>query len=365
MNAKNKTIALLMAVIMVSAVVVPLVMADCIPDDASSATTEVTVIGDDPDGGGPPIIKAKWEKFSHYADESLVEMTYDDDPLTDGIQVFPPGLQDPQGRIDIEFWAVVTDPQGLKDIQFVSADVYEPDGSKKYQVMLLQVWKNYLDPAVKAAAFAEMEAADEAGAITYNEGYTLDDLKTQYEKGEAWIFKGVEWLDYHQPCGVYRVKVCAADQGLTKDYKENTFEYVKEVAIALDFDRLNFGAVKICKEVIISGDEDMSTPDEPTVKNLGNSPCKINLHFDDMGFGYRTENGVKVWNVGYDARLGLNDPVPMPGDPYIDPSTETELPGELPLCTELELDFSIHVSKAEPGSYSGTCTIWATDPMPP
>jgi len=366
MNAKNKTIALLIAVIMTSAIVVPLALANT-PDDALSKTTEVTVIGDNPDTGSPPEIKAKWEKFSHYVDGSCVEMTYDDDPTTDGIQVFPPGLQDPQGKIDIEFWTVVTDPQGLQDIQFVSADVYHPDGSKKYQVMLLQACEEYWDAGVKAQAFAELEAADEAGAITYGEGYDLDDLKIQYAKGEAWIYMGVEWLDYHQPCGEYTVEVCAADQGLAKDYLKNFFDYVKEVAIALDFETLNFGDVKICKEAKISGDEDMTTPDEPTVKNLGNSPCKINVEFDDMDFGYRTENGDNmVWNVGYDARLGMNDPVPMPpSEDYIDPCEDTELPGELPLCNQLELDFSIHVSKAEPGPYTGNCTIWATDHMMP
>lgn len=385
MNTKNKTIAVLMAAIMVSAIwtIVPMAMATVPP-----VTTQVEVIGDNPSQGDAPIIKAKWEKFSHYTDSGLLKpdrglytldyMTYDDDPTALGIQVFPPGQGDPQGEIDVEFWAVVTDKQGFTDISFVSADVYHPPlwvpefPEQKYQVMLLWIFEDYLDLAVKAEAFAELEAAHDAGAITYNEimeidpvtgdlvgtgvYYTLADLKTQYEKGEAWIFQGVEWLDYHQPWGPYRVKVCAADQGLKKDYKENTFEYVKEESIALDFNTLDYGQVKINMEVPISGDEDMTTPGKPTVKNLGNCPATINVHFDDMKLGWRTENGEQIPNVQYDARLGLYNPVPV-----IWPSVDTPLPGVLPLCNELELDFSILVSKAEPGKYTGTCTIWATD----
>ncbi len=329
-------------------------------------TTQVEVVGGA--GGSPPVIKAKWEKFSHYLDSgakrpdrdmyTLDYMTYDDDETVDGIQVFPPGQDDPQGEIDVEYWAVVTDPQGLDDIVFVSADVHHPDGSPKYEVMLLQVFADYNDPIVKEQAFAEMEAADAAGAITYNDGYTLDDLEFQYEQNEAWIFKGVEWLDYHQPHGMYTVNVCAADQGLKKDYKENAFEYVKEASIAIDFTVLDFGQVLLCKEVPISGDNDMATPDKPTVKNLGNCDAHINVHFDDMGLGWRTENGEQVPNVTYDARLDLFDPVPV-----IKPCEDTLLPGKLLMCETMKISFSIHVDKAEPGTYNGTVTL-CCEPVP-
>jgi len=381
----KKVLGILLALALTVALTVP-VMAD-VPD----VDTKVTVVGDA--SGSPPIIKAKWEKFSHYTDSgeirkaaeaavppippevyrptyTLGSMTYDDDPTLAGIQVFPPGQTDPQGEIDVEYWAVVTDNQGRDDIVFVSADVVHPDTTPKYQVMLLQACTDYLAPAVRQAAIDEMTAADAAGAITYNEimvfdgtawvgtgeYYTLDDLIFEYEQNEAWIFMGVEWLDYHQPCGTYTVKVCAADQGLKKDYKENTFEYVKEASIALDFTSLNFGEVLLCKEVTISGDADMATSDKPTVKNLGNCDAGVNVHFDDMGFGWRTEDGVQVPNVTYDARLDLFEPVPV-----INPSDDTLLPGILPLCNHLKICFSIHVSKAEPGEYTGICTIWATD----
>ncbi len=360
----KKVLGILLALALVLAFSVP-ALADVPP-----VTTQVEVVGDAT--GSPPIIKAKWEKFSHYLDSGALRpdramytldyTTYDDDPLLDGIQVFPPGQNDPQGEIDVEYWAVVTDHQGLADIVFVSADVRHPDGSPKYEVMLLQVCTNYLDPMVKEEAIAEMTAADEAGAITYNTNpetgnpYTLDDLIFEYEQNEAWIFMGVEWLDYHQPHGIYTVEVCAADQGLKKDYKTNTFEYVKEASIAIDFTVLDFGQVLLCKEVPISGDNDMTTPNKPTVKNLGNCDAHVNVHFDDMGLGWRTENGEQVPNVTYDARLDLLDPVPI-----INPCCDTELPGVVPLCNQMKISFSIHVSKAEPGIYTGTCTIWATD----
>ena len=354
----KKALGILLALVLVLAFSVP-ALAD-VPD----VPTKVTVVGDA--AGSPPIIKAKWEKFSHYTNSgemrpdraayTLDYMTYDDDPTTAGIQVFPPGQNDAQGEIDVEYWAVVTDPQGRADIVFVSADVYHPDGSPKYEVMLLQVCANYLDATVKAEAFAEMEAADAAGAITYNAGYTLDDLKAQYEQNQAWIFMGVEWLDYHQPHGMYRVEVCAADQGLKKDYKENWFEYVKEASIAIDFTMLDFGEVLLCKEVPISGDNDMTTPNKPTVKNLGNCDANVCVHFNDMGLGWRTENGEQVPNVTYDARLDLFEPVPV-----INPSEDIQLPGVVPLCNHMKISFSIHVSKAEPGEYTGICTIWATD----
>jgi len=366
----KKALGILLALVLVLAFSVP-VMAD-VPD----VTTSVTVVGDA--SGSPPIIKAKWEKFSHYLDSgekrpdrdmyTLDYMTYDDDPTLAGIQVFPPGQADPQGEIDVEYWAVVTDPQGLADIVFVSADVYHPDGSPKYEVMMLQACADYLDLKVKQMAIDEMTAADAAGAITYNEildtagtptgvFYTLDDLIFEYEQNEAWIFMGVEWLDYHQPCGTYTVEICAADQGLKKDYKINTFEYVKEASIELDFTTLDFGEVLLSKEVPISGDDDMTTPGKPTVKNLGNCNATVCVHFDDMGLGWRTEDGEQVPNVTYDARLDLFQPVPV-----INPSEDIQLPGLLPLCNQMKISFSIHVSKAEPGEFTGLCTIWATDP---
>jgi hypothetical protein len=368
---------IVMLVSMVLVLVLLLAASPVFATDSGSEPKEIDtsaeIIGDGP-GGSPPIIKGKWEKFHHpngTVPPSPVPPSnwlYDDDPIAPGIQVFPPGEADPQGKVNVQYWAVVTDPQGTDDIQFVSVDVYHPDGSPKYQVMLLQEFCNYLYPVVRQAAIDEMTAADEAGAIRYGDTptggmYNLDDLIHQYEKGEAKIYKGIEILSYHQMHGTYRVVVCAADQNLEKDYLENTFTYVKAVGFMLDFNALNFGQIKICKEVIISGDKDMTTPEEPTVKNLGNSPCRLWVRFDDMGFGKRTEGGVEVWNVHYDARLDLFNPVyfdPCGTDVFDPACTDTLIPGILDLCQYEQLSFSIHVEKAEPGMYMGKAIITAT-----
>lgn len=365
---KTKKTVMLLSVALILGLVMALMAGPAMASETSekTVTTDATITGDDT-GGSPPTIKGKWEKFHHpngtdpASPHAASVYFYDDDPVAGGMQVFPPGEADPQSIVDVEFWAVVTDPQGTDDIQFVSADVYHPDGSPKYQVMLLQVCCDYLDPTVRAAAIAEMTAADAAGAITYGDNpaggtYTLDDLIHQYEKGEAKIYQGEEELDYHQPHGWYTVKVCAADQALEKDYLENTFEYVKTVGFMLDFTVIDFGEIKICKEKIVSGDDDMTTPAAPTIKNLGNSAIQLWVHFDDMKFGKRTEDGKEVWNVHYDARLGLNPPV------YFDPCDDAEVPGILELCETEQLCFSIHVDKAEPGDYSGTATITAQQP---
>lgn len=367
---KTKKTVMLLGVALILALVMALMAGPAMASTPKVIDTDATITGDDT-GGSPPIIKGKWEKFHHpngtdpASPHAASVDFYDDDPVAGGMQVFPPGEADKQGIVDVEFWAVVTDPQGTDDIQFVYADVYHPaaDGSAaqvdfKYEVMLLQVCCDYLDPGVRAVAIAEMTAADAAGAITYGDipadgTYTLDDLIHQYEKGEAKIYMGHEVLDYHQPWGWYTVEVCAADQALEKDYLVNTFEYVKTVGFMLDFSAINFGEIKICKEKIVSGDDDMTTPGEPTIKNLGNCAIQLWVHFDDMGFGKRTEASTEVWNVHYDVRLDLDDPV------YCDPCEDAEVPGILERCETEQLSFSIHVDKAEPGYYYGILTITA------
>ena len=337
--------------------------------------TQTTVIGDAATGS-PPIIKAKWEKFHHPNNTTPPSplppsnWLYDDDPVAPGIQIFPPGEADPQGIVDLQFWAVVTDPQGTADIQYVSVDVYHPDGTPKYQVMLLQAFCDYLDPIVRQAAIDELTAADAAGAITYGDDpatgllFDLTDLIHEYEKGDAKIYKGIEILTYHQMAGDYFVEVIAADQAGQKDVLRNIFEYVEAVGFMLDFTELNFGEIKICKEKIIAGDKDITTPLEPTVKNLGNVPCQLWVRMDDMGFGKRSEGGLQVWNVHYDARLGLNSPVYFDpcGTDVTDPAcADTLIPGILGLCQYEQLSFSIHVEKASINTtYIGKAIISAT-----
>jgi hypothetical protein len=318
MNTKNKTIAILMALIIATMTIAPAIQAQ------TTVPTQVNVISGGSDS--PPVIKAKWE-------------LPDDNPLMPGTQVDPPMAHDVV--LQREYYAVVTDPQGIFDINRVYVDVYHPDGSFKYQAELFQVH----DVPIATAMVLD---ADAAGVITYGPGFTLDDLIEEIEQFEAKLFKGIYELDYHQPCGLYKVEAYAYDQSNTRsEYLINYFDYLCGTGIECDFNAINFGDVEVSKNKWVSGDVEWDTP-APTIRNIGNTPAKICLFTDDMDFGMTSGE----YNVEFDGRLDLEDPVVF--DPYM----WAELPGTLDLCRTDKISFSIHVKKGE-GVHSGEMTISA------
>ena len=324
----RKVLATLLSLIIAIALIAPVAIHAAAPTPPPQSQevevpTRVNVISG---GGDPPVVKAKWE-------------LPDDDPNKPGTQIFPP--LEHGASLTVEYYAVVTDQQGIEDIDRVYVDVYHPDGTFKYQVQLYQV--EDVDEAI-----AMIEDAADRGIITLAPNFTVDDLIHEVEQYEAKVFKGEGELSYHQPYGNYTVRAYAYDQNNGRsEYLNNTFEYIRGLGFEIDFTEINFGDVEVCKDKWVSGDTVWGPPD-PTIRNIGNTPAKINVSFDDMGFGMTNED----WNVEYDARLDLFDPV------VFDPYEEVQLPGTLDLCTTTKISFSIHVKKGE-GTHTGTMTISA------
>jgi hypothetical protein len=346
------------------------------PNGEKRVETEVTVQGGTTT---PPIIKCKWEQ------DTTVDLE-EGDPLheTAGAQ-FLPSLQY-QVPTPVEYWVIVTDPEGVGTVSQVTVDVYHPStapppytGTFKYQVILTKVDK----PTVGIPAY---EAARDAGLVTYQTGYTDAEVTSELDKCTADVYMGEAELTYHQPAGLYDVYADACDTGNawastvgTDLY--NQFEYLAGSGMEIDFEGVNYGAVEVCTNKWIAGDtvfdepaDSGVAPDEgpATVRNLGNVEIQLMVAQDDMGLGY---SGVPpptpaTWNVEYDIRLGSNVanevvywPYKLSGDPDPDPIPMVLLPNKLTLCQTEELDFSIHVKKAMAIPYIGEMILaYQVDP---
>ena len=218
-----------------------------------------------------------------------------------------------------------------------------------------------------------MKAWD-AHLVTVAPGYDQDEIMFELEKCTAKIYMVVGELEYHQPCGNYRVVIHAQDQHSNQATAlENCMTYVCMQAFRLDFTGLCYGDVMLSNEKWISGNTVFETPAGKapnvvlaTVHNIGNMPLKVKIKQDDMGFGYsgmtpttyqgstKPAPGQSSWNVIFDARIGGNPADHMYFDPCclasadLDACTAVEviLPTVLMPCTPQEIDFSIHVIKA-------------------
>jgi hypothetical protein len=359
----KKAIMIAFALVLALSLSVPALAQE--PGNSVDVSTGVNVTGGTTT---PPIIKCKWE-------QDLTTVLEDGDPLHEvpGSQFLPPGVFG--GTKAVQYWAVVTDPDGVASVKTVSVDVYHPvgppeNGSFKYQVILQKVDKF----AVGIPAFL---AANDTGLIAYNTGYNDLEVLNELEKCTAEVYMGVEVLDYHQPCGDYRVHADACDTSNAWASEvgtdlENFFRYICVPKFEIDFNGLAYGDVVVCSEKWIAGDTIFDdpvglapVPNPATVRNIGNTNIKIKVKQTDMGFNYSgttptayqgsapPPEGASNWNVVFDARMG-NDPV---NQMYYDPFVEITLPNALPLCNTEELDFSIHVVKSTSGPHTGLMTL--------
>lgn len=335
---------------------------------ATSVTTSVNVAGGgDPNNGNePPIVKCKWEydlTEDPYGCEGVVpEGTYvhDADPNTPGLQVAPVL----EGSVRIGFYAVVTDEQGVGTISAVYADVWHPDKTYKYEIELHPVGlcDDHYDKTI-ALAIWDHVISEHPDLLTYYDGYDAAEIREEINQEEAYIYYGDAYISYCQPGGWYYVGVRAVDTyGAWCDYLYNKFWYIPTAAIRVDFDSIDYGTVILSSVDWVGGDQDMDTPEKPTVRNIGNTPVELYVWQDDMGLGKSNEGQPdQYWNVEYDARLGADGEVVVyEPEETDDGKLGVRIPGVLPLCTTEKLDFSIHVKKALPGiDYTGTMKLYA------
>jgi hypothetical protein len=323
-----------------------LTLASTLAVAAADMDTEAVVGG----SGSAPYVCAKFE-------------TPDHDPAL-GTQIEPV----PGGTRLVKFYVVVGDPNGVDDISATYVKVYHPDGSFKFQLDAIRPAWTVIpytglidmdgDCMGETPVPDALDMLDAQNRITYGfdpvrgETMTLGTLKYDLDHGKQLLVELVGEMDYHQPCGDYRVEAIAVDQGGKSGILENFFFYISIVALRCDFTRVNWGNVNVCQWNVLYGDEDLSTPTKPTIQNIGNDPAKIELHFTEMvGDNF----GKKI--LDFDASM-LGGHIELVA---CTPEVITDAAGDpvvLPACTPTQIDFSVHPPTGTPeDTYRGRMTI--------
>jgi len=289
-------------------------------------------------GGNAPVVKCKWE-------------TPDAIPGTYGTQVTPPCTY--EGTKDVNIYVVVGDTEDNGVVLQVVADVYHPQtepecGSRKFNNVELEM----LGVSEGIAAY---ESAVAGNLVYYQSGYDYAETHEELVENVARVWMCTIVLDYCQPAGLYRVEVLAVDQHQNVSAPMiNEFLYIPTACIEIDFTSVSYPDALMSSHVWTLGDTTFGTASQPTVRNIGNTDVQIQVWQNDMGFGTYADGEPKV---EFDARLGP-DPDGTNRVVY-NPGVTTTLPGILPLCETMKLDFSIHIKFATPGSYSGLMTLSA------
>lgn len=356
-------------------------------------------------GGSAPIVKAKWEMkgpaFTNTDPTDYVGWTGGegkDDSTDAGAQFNPPGIWN--DVMNYTVCAIVTDPNGVDDIDGVYADIYYPEGIAFHPVDLTNADNVNGGPAggVNVPSLPDNHQGSstspeydygESGCgsfieentllkLTKDEGLALfcDEIQTnntnlpeffgtysyseicgatgELEKETAYVYCDDKTLTWEDPAGNYRVDLFAQDTAGNFSYTGapdfNYFTYVPLTAFEVDFSSVSYGEVLLNVHKRVSGDLSFGTSDKPTVRNTGNTRLYMGIQQSDMGLGM-TSGG---WNVEYDARIG-NEELDWR---YFSPDeAEPQLLEDiLDLSEEEEMDFSILISK-----YPTTATSFVGD----
>ena len=311
------------------------------------------------DGGGvAPIVKAKWE--------ANLDRFLDDATTTAGAQFLPSG----QFEVDKSFavCAVVTDPDGVADINAVYADTFYPvdiflgDSHEANRLGCGQLMSEVsMTPLTKAEGFelfCNKVKNQNNNLPTFNGSYDYSEICNpdgELMKETAKVYCGVKELSYEDPSGSYRTLVLAQDKAGVDGTFENHFDYLPLTAFETDFASVSYGSVKLNTHKIINGDLTWGTDNLPTVRNVGNTRLSMNVKQDDMGLGM-TDG---LYNVEWDARVGSSATFAV-----YPPEQRTNLSDDLDLSETDEMDFSILIKKFPPthdgSSYTGNMTLCAT-----
>ncbi|MFH1111474.1 MAG: hypothetical protein V1712_00170 [Patescibacteria group bacterium] len=332
--------------------------------------------------GNAPIVKVKWEMNGPF-----VSLSGTDDDDASGAQFTPPGVWN--AKKNISFCAIVTDPDGVDDINAVYADIYYPLTTAFHPMGtpadVIAGGNPILEPnPIEAPDYGVngcgLPVGDEIGLtkLSKDNGIALfcntirttnEDLPTFYspynydeicnadgelQKETAYVYCGDREITWEDPAGLYDVDVFAQDKtAIDSNILRNQFEYLPLTSYEVDFTSVNYGNVKLNTHKKISGDLTFGSADKPTVRNLGNTRLRMNVNQTDMGLG--TTNGLS--NVKFDARVGNNE---LDWVDY-NPATTTWLEDLLDLSQFEEMDFSILVTKfPNPvGPWTGTMTLGA------
>lgn len=319
-------------------------------------------------GGANPIVKAKWEM--NVVKDANGKYLGTDDATTAGSQFIPSGVYQTNKRIAV--CAVVTDPDGVADIDSVYADTFYPEGvflgpnhtadRQGCGQIMSEFALSKLNKADGIALFCNKVRTGNNNLPVFNTTpiqYTYDEICAadgELMKESAYVYCGEKDLSYEDPSGDYKTLVMAQDKAGLDGTLNNFFKYLPLTAFQTDFTKVVYGTVKLNTHKIINGDLTWDAPDtgKASVRNIGNTRLSVKVMQDDMGLG-QTDG---KWNVKYDGRVG-SDAVFK----NYDPNALTKLNDPLNLSETDEMDFSIDINKFPPthtgAGYTGTMTLSA------
>lgn len=322
-------------------------------------------------GGANPIVKAKWEAVAN---------RYQDQSTAAGAQLLPTGQYNQHTTVSI--CAIVTDPDGLDNIDNVYADVFYPknvDLGPSHTPLTNQsgdgcgkrMQEDKLTRLTKADGldlFCNKVRNLNTNLPTFNLNPTTTDPNDLYdyneicgqegelEKDLAAVYCFEKQISYEDPSGDYEIWAVAQDKNGLQDVLKNQLTYLPMTAFETDFNSIAYGNVLLNTHKIIAGDLTWSPMNlgKATVRNVGNTRLAMKIWQDDMGLG-KTSG---VWNVKYDARVGSASTYAV-----YNPEVTTTLDDELDLSEKDEMDFSIDISKFPPdhvgNTYNGTMVLSA------
>ncbi|MFA5131128.1 MAG: hypothetical protein WC467_01760 [Patescibacteria group bacterium] len=332
---------------------------------AQTTSSVDTMLTRDSSGGANPIVKAKWEMNSTKGTDQKYLGT--DAATTAGAQFMPSGQY--QVGKTITVCGIVTDPDGVADIDNVYSDVFypvdistgpnhEPNRLGCGQ-QLPEFTLTKLSKADGIELFCNKIKNNNNNLPTFNEGYGYSEicaLDGELWKETAYAFCGEITLSYEDPSGSYNTQVLAQDKSGKDGMLTNTFTYLPLTAFEADFNSVAYGNVRLNTHKIISGDLNYSPNDgRATVRNIGNTRLSMKVWQNDMGLS-QTDG---QWNVKYDGRVGSSAEFAN----YWPETTKT-LTESLNLSQTNEMDFSVTITKFPPNhdgdNYVGNMVLSAT-----
>lgn len=355
---KNKHLYIFTMLALISFIVSPSLVL------AQSPTLETSLTRDS-SGGANPIVKAKWEMN---ADKGTnLKYLGTDAATTAGAQFMPSGQY--QVGKTITVCGIITDPDGVADIDSVYSDLFYPTdistgpnhepnrlgcGQQMPEFTLTKLSKSD-----GIELFCNKIKNNNNNLPTFNQGFGYAEicaLDGELWKETAYAFCGEITLSYEDPSGSYNTLVLAQDKSGKDGTLSNMFTYLPLTAFETDFNSVAYGNVRLNTHKIISGDLSFSPNDgRATVRNVGNTRLNMRVYQNDMGLGQTDGN----WNVRYDGRVGSDAAFVN----YF-PETTRVLPQPLNLSETDEMDFSIDISKFPPthegNNYVGTMVLSAT-----
>jgi hypothetical protein len=278
------------------------------PAAAQDATSGATVGG----GGGTPIIECGWAlndtdhnwtstpKMQYGQDDSALNpgapcvASGDVATMPDGSAANPmihvlPNPDDNPSQAFVELWGAVTSSVASPIVYW---DVFHPgaanDGSGSFKVQIdgtkfasSSTPDNCYGPQNSGAAGPMWSAAVATGQVTSQAAANMiAECRFQTKK----LFYGAFGISKHQPYGIYKIVMHAANPGGGEDTLTYYIQVLPFINLVKDFTNVDFGSVLPNSHSwqLAPGGDFVFGPTGTSVKNLGNQGAGLGVQFTSM-----------------------------------------------------------------------------------